>query len=77
MNLDWTLTFIATSHGRVFQEGRRATRVCTLSSQAMAVRARCERTAVERCWVEFGYKADSGSIVPILSISVRWGRAIG
>jgi hypothetical protein len=41
------------------------------------VRARCERTAVEPCQVTFDEKADFGSVMPILSVGVRWGRAIG
>jgi hypothetical protein len=41
------------------------------------VRARCERTAVEPCRASFGGKADFGSVMPILSVWVRWGRVIG
>jgi hypothetical protein len=41
------------------------------------VRARCERTAVERCRVTFDEKAEFGSVMPILSVCVRWGRVIG
>src|SRR6266542_7012913 len=41
------------------------------------MRARCERTAVEPCRVTFGTRASFGSDMPILSIGVRWGRAIG
>jgi hypothetical protein len=41
------------------------------------VRARCERTAVEPCQVTFDEMAEFGSVMPILSIGVRWGRAIG
>ena len=48
----------------------------SLSVHTTAVRARCERTAVERCQVAFGEKADFGSVMPILSVGVRWGRVI-
>ena len=41
------------------------------------VRARCERTAVKRCRLTFDEKADFGSVMPILSVGVRWGRTIG
>jgi hypothetical protein len=41
------------------------------------VRARCERTAVERSRALLGGTADFGSVLPILSVGVRWGRAIG
>ena len=41
------------------------------------MRARCERTAVERCRAALVGTADFGSVMPILSIRVRWGRAIG
>jgi hypothetical protein len=48
-----------------------------LPTRAAAVRARCERATVERCRVTFGEKADFGSVMPVLSVDVRWGRAIG
>jgi hypothetical protein len=41
------------------------------------VRARCERTAVEPCQVTFDEMAEFGSVMQILLVSVRWGRAIG
>ena len=41
------------------------------------MRARCERTAVERCRVTFGEKADFVSFVPVLSVGVRRSRVIG
>jgi hypothetical protein len=41
------------------------------------VRARCERTAVEPRQVTFDEMAEYGSVMPILSVGVRWGRAIG
>jgi hypothetical protein len=48
-----------------------------LPIKAPAVRARCERTAVKRCRASFAGPADFGSVMPILSVGVRWGRAIG
>jgi hypothetical protein len=48
-----------------------------LSIEAQAVRARCERIFVERCQMTFGRTGDFGSIMPILSVGVRWSRAIG
>jgi hypothetical protein len=48
-----------------------------LPIEAPAVRARCERTAVQRCRATFDDKADFGSAMPILSVAVRWGRVIG
>jgi hypothetical protein len=44
---------------------------------AGSVRARCERTAVQRCWVTFDENAAFRSVMPVLSVGVRWGRAIG
>jgi hypothetical protein len=41
------------------------------------VRARCERTAVEPCQVTFDEMAEFGSVMPILSTGVGWGRAVG
>ena len=49
----------------------------SLPPEAAVVRARCERTAVERCQLTFGKRADLGSVMPILLVRVRWGRAIG
>ena len=40
------------------------------------MRAICERTAVEPCRASFGGMADYDSAMPILSVGVRWGRAI-
>jgi hypothetical protein len=40
------------------------------------VRARCERTAVQRGWVTFHEMAEFASVMPILSVRVRWGRVI-
>jgi hypothetical protein len=48
-----------------------------LSIQAAAVRARCERSAVERCHVTFDEKAEFGSVMAILLVGVRRGRVIG
>jgi hypothetical protein len=48
-----------------------------LPIRTAAVRARCERTAVEPCQVTFDEKADFGSVMPILLVGVRWGRVIG
>jgi hypothetical protein len=48
-----------------------------LPLQTAAVRARCERTAVERCQARFAKRSDFRSVMPILSIGVSWGRAIG
>jgi hypothetical protein len=47
-----------------------------LSVEAATVRARCDRTGVERCRMTFGEEASFGSVMPILSIDVRWGRVI-
>ena len=44
--------------------------------QAAAVRAGCERTAVEPCQVTFDEMAEYGSVMPIVSVGVRWGRVI-
>ena len=44
-----------------------------LPSQTAAVRARCERTAVQRGWVTFHAMAEFASVMPILSVRVRWG----
>jgi hypothetical protein len=41
------------------------------------VRARCERTAVEPCQVTLDEMAEYRLVMPILSVGVRWGRAIG
>ena len=49
----------------------------SLPTWAAAVRARCERTAVERCRATFGTKADFGSVMRVLSVRVRRSRAIG
>jgi hypothetical protein len=43
----------------------------------MAVQARCERTVVQLCRMTFDEKADFGSVMPILSVGVRWGRVLG
>jgi hypothetical protein len=40
------------------------------------VRARCERTAVERCRALFGETADYGSVMAILFTGVRRGRVV-
>jgi hypothetical protein len=48
-----------------------------LSPLAARVRARCERTAVERCRTTFDEKAEFGSVMLILSIAVSWSRVIG
>src|SRR5918999_6427409 len=48
-----------------------------LPGQASTMRARCERTAVERCREPFGDRGDFGSAMLNLSIAVRRGRAIG
>jgi len=42
-----------------------------LSTQTAAVRAPCERTAVERCELTFDEHASFGSVSPILSVGVR------
>jgi len=47
-----------------------------LPSQTAAVRARCERTAVQRGWVTFHAMAEFAAVMPILSVRVRWGRVI-
>ena len=41
------------------------------------MRAPSERTAVERCRVRSAEKGEFGSVMPILLVRVRWGRAIG
>jgi hypothetical protein len=48
-----------------------------LARALQAVRARCERTAVEHCQEMVDGKTDFGSVMPVLSVGVRWGRAIG
>jgi hypothetical protein len=44
-----------------------------LPNQITAVRARCERTAVERGRLAFDEEAEFGSAMPVLSVGVRWG----
>ena len=44
--------------------------------EAAALRAPCERSAVERCGITFDGTGDLGSSMPILSVRVRWGRPI-
>jgi hypothetical protein len=41
------------------------------------MRARCERTALERRQATYNSTGDFGSAMPFLSIDVMWGRAIG
>jgi hypothetical protein len=41
------------------------------------VRARCERTAVEPCRATSSVEASFGLVMPILSVGVGRGRAIG
>ncbi len=48
-----------------------------LPVQAPAVRARCERTAVQRCRARFVKRRDLRLAMPILWVGVRRGRAIG
>jgi hypothetical protein len=48
-----------------------------LSLQASPVRARCERTAVERCRMTFDERGAIGSVMPILSVGVEQRQAIG
>jgi hypothetical protein len=48
-----------------------------LPVQAATVRARCERTAVEPCQMTYDEMAEYGSVMQILLVCVRWGRAIG
>jgi len=44
----------------------------TLSTQAAAVRARCERSAVEPCRVAFDDDSEFGLAMPVLLVAVRW-----
>jgi hypothetical protein len=43
-----------------------------LPIQAAAVRARCERSAVERCRVPFDEKSEPGSTMRVWSVGVGW-----